>query len=50
VELFYLHDKSYAQISEETGLDMNEVKSHIQNGKRNLKNFISSKNEQAKKG
>ncbi|MCW5907520.1 MAG: sigma-70 family RNA polymerase sigma factor [Chitinophagales bacterium] len=50
IELFYLKDQSYAQISETTGYDMNAVKSYIQNGKRNLKIFISSKNEQNKKG
>lgn len=41
VELFYLQKKSYQQIAEETGYSINEVKSHIQNGKRNLKIFIS---------
>lgn len=50
IELFYLKDQSYVQISETTGYSLNEVKSYIQNGKRNLKNFISLKNEQAKKG
>jgi RNA polymerase sigma factor (sigma-70 family) len=43
VELFYLRDMSYQQISEATGYSMNEVKSNIQNGKRNLKNHISEK-------
>jgi RNA polymerase sigma factor (sigma-70 family) len=37
VELFYLQKKSYADISEQTGYDLLKVKSHIQNGKRNLK-------------
>jgi RNA polymerase sigma-70 factor (ECF subfamily) len=37
VELFYLHDKSYQEIAEQTGYAMNEVRSYIQNGKRNLK-------------
>lgn len=50
IELFYLKDQSYVQIAEATGYSLNEVKSYIQNGKRNLKNFISLKNEQAKKG
>lgn len=35
--LFYFDDKTYQQISETTGFTQNEVKSHIQNGKRNLK-------------
>ena len=37
IRLFYLKDLSYQDICEETGLTFNEVKSHIQNGKRNLK-------------
>ncbi len=35
--LFYLQKKSYAEIVEETGFNMLQVKSHIQNGKRNLR-------------
>jgi len=35
--LFYLDGKSYQQITETTGFTMNEVKSFIQNAKRNLK-------------
>jgi len=38
--LFYFDSKSYQQIAETTGLGLNEVKSHIQNGKRNLKNLL----------
>jgi len=34
---FYLEKKSYLQIAESTGFTMMQVKSHIQNGKRNLK-------------
>ena len=37
VELFYLKEKSYQEVSEITGYTMNQVKSYIQNGKRNLK-------------
>lgn len=37
VRLFYLQEKCYKVIAEETGFDLNEVKSYIQNGKRNLK-------------
>ena len=44
IELFYLKDRSYQQIADETGYSLNEVKSHIQNGKRNLKNFITEHN------
>jgi len=37
VELFYLEAKCYQEVAEITGYTMNQVKSHIQNGKRNLK-------------
>ncbi len=37
VTLFYLEKKSYQQVAEETGYSLMQVKSHIQNGKRNLK-------------
>src|ERR1044071_74629 len=37
VILFYYKNKSYNEIVELTGYDANAVKSHIQNGKRNLK-------------
>lgn len=50
IELFYIKQCSYAEVSAVTGYSMKEVKSYIQNGKRNLKNYINAKNEQAKKG
>ncbi len=37
VRLFYLDEKCYKDIAEDTGFDLNQVKSFIQNGKRNLK-------------
>jgi RNA polymerase sigma-70 factor (ECF subfamily) len=37
VELFYLQEKSYQEVAEATGYSLNQVKSYIQNGKRNLK-------------
>lgn len=37
VELFYLQNKCYKEIVEETGIEWNAVRSFIQNGKRNLK-------------
>ncbi|MBS1733542.1 MAG: sigma-70 family RNA polymerase sigma factor [Bacteroidetes bacterium] len=37
VTLFYLEKKSYQQVSELTGYSIMQVKSYIQNGKRNLK-------------
>jgi RNA polymerase sigma-70 factor (ECF subfamily) len=36
VELFYINQKSYKEITQQTGYDYNKVKSYIQNGKRNL--------------
>jgi RNA polymerase sigma factor (sigma-70 family) len=46
IELFYLQDKSYQEVSQMTGYDMKKVKSYIQNGKRNLKIMLESqKNE-----
>jgi RNA polymerase sigma-70 factor (ECF subfamily) len=43
IELFYLEERSYQEVSETTGYSMNEVKSHLQNGRRNLK-IILEKN------
>lgn len=43
ITLFYLQKKSYQQISEETGYSLMQVKSHIQNGKRNLKLLVEKK-------
>jgi len=43
IELFYVKDCSYNEIAAMTGYSINEVKSHLQNGKRNLKKYISSK-------
>ncbi len=40
IVLFYLEGKSYKEIVDQTGLTDMQVKSHIQNGKRNLKNLI----------
>lgn len=43
VTLFYLEKKSYQQITEETGYTIMQVKSYIQNGKRNLKVILEKK-------
>ncbi len=40
IGLFFLDEQSYADISGQTGFSLNQVKSYIQNGKRNLKNCI----------
>lgn len=44
IRLFYLQNLSYAEIAQSTGLNGNEVKSHIQNGKRNLKMKLEAGN------
>ena len=41
IELMYLEKKTYREISEITGYSLNQVKSAIQNGKRNLKKMLS---------
>lgn len=43
VELFYLKGLSYQQIADQTSYSLNEVKSYIQNAKRNLKLLIEAK-------
>jgi RNA polymerase sigma-70 factor (ECF subfamily) len=43
IDLFYLKEKSYVEIAEMTGFSINEVKSYIQNGKRNLKIKLENK-------
>jgi RNA polymerase sigma factor (sigma-70 family) len=37
VQLFYLKKQTYDEVSKNTGYTINEVKSYIQNGKRNLR-------------
>lgn len=49
VILFYLQKLSYQQISEKTGFTLMGVKSHIQNGKRNLKLLIQKKQKEAQR-
>ena len=41
VELFYLREKCYQDIAEITGFSLKQVKSYIQNGKRNLKIILT---------
>ncbi|HYC27205.1 MAG TPA: sigma-70 family RNA polymerase sigma factor [Chitinophagaceae bacterium] len=43
VELFYLQSKSYNEIVEATGFDWKQVRSFIQNGRRNLKICMDKK-------
>jgi RNA polymerase sigma factor (sigma-70 family) len=49
VTLFYLQKRSYHEISEATGFTMMQVKSYIQNGKRNLRLMIEQKLKQDKR-
>jgi RNA polymerase sigma factor (sigma-70 family) len=42
VQLFFLKEKSYQEIAENTGFQLSKVKSYIQNGKRNLKICMES--------
>ena len=46
VQLFYLQKNSYQQVSDKTGFSLLQVKSFIQNGKRNLKLIMEKKNHQ----
>ena len=43
--LFYLEKKSYQEITEQTNFTLMQVKSYIQNGKRNLKLLMEKKRE-----
>lgn len=43
VTLFYLQKRSYQQIAKYTGFSLMQVKSYIQNGKRNLKMLLEIK-------
>jgi len=42
IDLFFMQNKSYKEISEITGFDLKKIKSYIQNGKRNMKVFIEN--------
>ena len=48
VILFYLKKNSYQEISEKTGYSLLQVKSYIQNGKRNLKIILEKKLKQSR--
>ena len=37
VELFFMQEKTYQEVSQLTGFEVSKVKSYLQNGKRNLK-------------
>jgi RNA polymerase sigma factor (sigma-70 family) len=46
LELFYLQQKSYKEIMVITGCDLKQVKSYIQNGRRNLKIYVEKHHAQ----
>ncbi len=46
IELFYLQNKSYVEITQTTGFELKKVKSYIQNGKRNLQIIIDELKKQ----
>ena len=45
IDLFYLQKKSYEEVSQITQYSMKEVKSHLQNGRRNLKLLLEKRKE-----
>lgn len=45
IRMMYLENKSYKEIAEMTGYSLKQVKSYIQNGKRNLKIIIMNSND-----
>lgn len=45
IELFYIKNLSYNAVSEELGISVKQVKSSIQNGKRNLKLLLEKEDE-----
>ena len=45
VQLFYLEEKCYKEVVELTGYSMNDVKSYLQNGRRNLKICLEKNRE-----
>jgi RNA polymerase sigma-70 factor (ECF subfamily) len=45
IQLFFLQEKSYKEVSVNSGYELNKVKSYIQNGRRNLKKCIERNRE-----
>lgn len=45
IRQFYFENKCYKEIAKDLGLDEKKVKSHMQNGKRNLKLCLENKDE-----
>ena len=44
VQQFFIEKRSYQEVERSTGMELKKVKSHIQNGKRNLRNCLEGKN------
>jgi RNA polymerase sigma-70 factor (ECF subfamily) len=42
IQLFYLEEKCYKDVSIQSGFELNKVKSYLQNGRRNLKQCMES--------
>ena len=42
ITLFYLQKKKYQEVADITGYSLKQVKSYIQNGKRNLKKHLDT--------
>lgn len=45
IELFYLREMCYNEVADKTGFTLKQVKSYIQNGKRNLKIILSDSHD-----
>ncbi|MGD1844132.1 MAG: RNA polymerase sigma factor [Salibacteraceae bacterium] len=45
IDLFYLQKKCYTEVAEITGYSLKQVKSYLQNGKRNLRIFMTKNHE-----
>lgn len=45
IQLFFIEEKSYKEVSLNSGYEIKKVKSYIQNGRRNLKNCIEKNRE-----
>lgn len=45
IDLFYLQKKCYADVAEITGYSLKQVKSYLQNGKRNLRILMTNNHE-----
>ncbi len=46
IDLFFINEKCYKEVAEITGYSLKDIKSYIQNGKRNLKNCMERHHEQ----